>query len=430
MELLSKLSDKKVCVPLILVAFVLLILLPPIIHGYVYPNMGDDTAFHLEYFDSIKNGIPATAMYLGRMIAGYPLVWLSFLSGLSVDTLFLWFNFGVLCLIGIGAYLMVALIFNWQAGLLTIPLILFVTPSTLNLFDNGAIFDLITVGILFPLFLLCLVYAIKTRIPWLWYAVALFPLLVCFHSISLVGSVSINSVSLGGIKPPVLQLTGVAWYLVVMMSRLVALVGCIVIMFLIQDYKKIKLDRSQKLMLLLLFMTMVGLGVLALSGFGGIPMRFATDLCIVLALFTGCLIGVMWQSIKSKFVLGLVVILIVLGSLPMAVGLGGGRAYIDYNSALTPTDLEAIKYVNSLSGDYYSCSSEVAPWIYGRFINKTYKEDSPIYIYRSKPMTYTTTSGSPYFWGVKYGDLLNKHILNSFSDDKERGVQIVIWEGK
>ena len=430
MRFLSKLSNKRICVPLVLVGFLLLIILPPILYGYRYPNNGDDSAHHLQYFDSIIRGSPGTAMYLGRLVVGYPLVWLSNITNLSIDVLYLWFNFGTLLLMGIVAYKTVSLIFNWQAGLLTVPLVLFVTPSTLNLFDNGAVYDLITVGVLFPLFLLCSVYAVKTRIPWLWYAVGLFPLLVSFHSISLVSSLSVdlsNSqlvIIPEGVVVSVPQAIESGLGIIVEMSLFVAAVGCISLLLLFQRYKEIKIDRSQKMMLLLLFLTIVALGVFMVSGIGGIAMRFAVDLCIVLALFVGCLVGVVWQNTSSKVVLCVMVLLIVIGSVPVV------KTYLSYNSALTPVDLEAIEYVNSLEGDYYSSSSEIAPWIYGRFVNKTYKEGSDLYIYRSKPMTYATTRDSPYFWGDKDGNLSNKRILASFSDEKERGIQIVIWDDK
>lgn len=422
MKFLSKVLSKQICVPLVLVIFMLLIILPPILNGYVYPNNGDDSAFHLRYFDSIKEGTPEVAMYLGRIIVGYPIVWMSSITGLSIDTLYLWFNYGTLCLIGIVAYLMVSLIFNWQAGLLTVPLVLFATSSTLNLFDNGAIFDLITVGILLPLFLVCMVYAVKTRIPWLWYSMALFPLLVFFHSSSLVSSVSVHTISIGGLKPGVPQSAESAWSIAIMMSRYLVIVGCVSFVFILQYYKKIKLNSSQKLLLLLVFMAIVSLAVLTALSVSGLAMRFVTDMCILLALFMGCIVGVLWQSIKSKAVLCLIAILIVFGSIPVAT------TYFEHNSAITPTDLKAIEYVNGLSGKYYSCSSEVAPWIYGRFLNKTYKEDSPLYIYRREPMTYTTTKDSPYFWGDKCGYILDKRILSTFSDGE--GLQVVVWGNK
>jgi len=426
-KLLSKLSNKRVIVPLVLVGFLLLIILPPILYGYIYPNNGDDSAHHLQYFDAIGSGVPASAMYLGRLVVGYPLVWLSNVSNLSVDVLYLWFNFGTLLLIGIVVYKTVSLVFNWQAGLLTVPLVLFVTPSTLNLFDNGAVYDLITVGALLPLFLLCSVYAVKTRIPWLWYAVALFPFLVCFHSISLVSSLSIDpSISKLVIVPegkvvtaPQAIESGLG--VIFEMSLFVAAVGCMSLLLLFRRYKDIKIDRSQKMLILLLLLTIVGLFIGMVSGIGGIAMRFAVDLCIVLAMFVGCLVGVVWQTIRSKAVLCGMVVLVVLCSVPVV------KTYLEYNSALAPVDLEAIEYVNNLEGEYYSCSSEIAPWIYGRVLDKTYKEDSSLYIYRNKAMSYATSRDTPYFWGDKDGDILNMRILASFSDEKERGIQIVIW---
>ncbi len=52
--------------------------------------------------------------------------------------------------------------------------------------------------------------------------------------------------------------------------------------------------------------------------------------------------------------------------------------------------------MNSLPGNYYSCSPEVAPWIYGRFLNKEHKDGARPYIARSQPMTDDTKRGLPF----------------------------------
>ena len=73
-----------------------------------------------------------------------------------------------------------------------------------------------------------------------------------------------------------------------------------------------------------------------------------------------------------------------------------------YHSAITQADKDAIAYVNTLSGDYYSCSPEISPWIYNQFLNKTYKEGALPYIQRNEPMSGGTIPDSPYYWYNEY----------------------------
>jgi hypothetical protein len=47
---------KKMATILILIVYAILIVLPPIIYGYVYPNVGDDASVHLAVIDNLKNG--------------------------------------------------------------------------------------------------------------------------------------------------------------------------------------------------------------------------------------------------------------------------------------------------------------------------------------------------------------------------------------
>jgi hypothetical protein len=90
--------------------------------------------------------------------------------------------------------------------------------------------------------------------------------------------------------------------------------------------------------------------------------------------------------------ISLVCALVVVCSVPMV------DVYFDYNSAVKPIDLKAIEYINSLDGEYFSCSPEVAPWIYGRYLNKTYKEGEFPYIDRNIPMTSKTNKNTKYYW--------------------------------
>ena len=156
-------KNKKYIIIACLLLYVIIMILPPLIHGYVYPNGGDDTAYHLKYFESLKTDEGGKMLYLGRVMVGYPLLWFSDTFNLSIDALFLWFNYIALTGVGLAVYLLVSNLTDWKAGLVSIPLVMFCTVSTLRLFNTGAIFDLVTIGIFLPVSLLLVVKAIATR---------------------------------------------------------------------------------------------------------------------------------------------------------------------------------------------------------------------------------------------------------------------------
>ena len=75
-----------------LLFYVGIVILPPIIHGYVYPNLGDDAAVYMNRIEAM--GESATSIqYTGYTIAGYPMLFIRDTLGWSIDTQFLWFNF-------------------------------------------------------------------------------------------------------------------------------------------------------------------------------------------------------------------------------------------------------------------------------------------------------------------------------------------------
>ena len=123
-----------------LIIYTLIIILPPIIHGYVYPNQGDDSAYHLAYFEKLQNGEEATMVYPARLITGYAIVGISNFTGLSIDTVFLWFNYLTLVAIGFSVFIFISYLSDWRGGLLAIPLVIFTGMAVLFQFNAGAIF--------------------------------------------------------------------------------------------------------------------------------------------------------------------------------------------------------------------------------------------------------------------------------------------------
>lgn len=368
----------------VLVAYTLIIFLPPLMYGYVYPNNGDDTAFHLQYFSAIQSGNGATMQYLGQNIIGYPLIWMSRLLGANIDVLFLWFNLLVLWLVGIMAFVLVGKFVDWRAGLLVVPMVMFMTPSTMNLYDTGAIYDLLTIGVILSMTLFCLVKLWVTR-KWYW----LLPLLVVSVLALVVHTMVIWS-AMQSVKaerqiPSVLEFASVfLGYGIVLLFMGVA--------FWIFQSKSLKIASQTKMLLFCLTSVVLPMVVLVFTGLVGWSVRLALDVSIVFPILVGCLLGIVLKGNRSKVAWGIVCVFIAVASFPIV------NIYMHYNSAVSPLDKEVIAYVNNLDGDYYSCSPEVAPWIYDRFLNKKYKVGELPYIMRNEPMTSRTTPGTLAYW--------------------------------
>jgi len=377
--------NKKYIIAIILLVYTLIIFLPPIVHGYVYPNNGDDAAFHLIYFDRMPANDNMLSNYMGQDMIGEMLLAINEITRFSMDTMYLWFNFIVLWLVGISCFALVAMGIGWKAGLATIPVVMFMTPSTLNLFDTGAIFDLATVGVIAPLFLLSVVMYVRSR-NWVWGVPALLLLVfsVVFHSMvisAIWGATNLEP------NPSLSE------FIATVLGYLVTLTFFASIFVFIYKPSLFKLNKKVFVLLSGLGGLTVLLTVITFGNFTSYSYRFAIDLAIIMSLLASCLLGMIIRTVNKNVVMVLVCAMVIVGSIPVV------SAYCQYNSAVRQVDLEAIEYVNNLSGEYYSCSSQVAPWIYGRFIDKTYKDGELPYIYRNEPMSSRTNETSPVFWG-------------------------------
>lgn len=378
---------KRVVVWVALVIFTLVIFLPPIVHGYVYPNNGDDAAFHLQRIEAIGNGEPVYTAYWGDAIVGYPILWLNGITGASIDSLYMWFNFIVLWLVGVSVYVLLSSVISWQAGLLAIPLVVFWTPSTLNLFDFGGVFDLATVGVVLPLLLYCVLKVAKQGkltmavVPMAMLAV----LLVGLHSMAI-----LLAWSRDWSEPavPVVEFVSVLFGFVSMILLLVLAF----IWFIMR--KSIRMDAQEKMLLGILAIVAIALAPFTFYHITSFSVRFGIDLAIVLAMLTACLLGVVLKTNEAKsWAIAMAVVVVVLG-LPLVT------AYAGYNSAIRPADKDAITYVNSLDYANYNCSPEIAPWIYDRFVEAGYSENANgLLITRDTPMTERSNPESGWYDG-------------------------------
>lgn len=135
---------------ILLIALLLIILLPPAVHGYVYPNKGDDTAVHLATIEMISaDSLPQMA-YWGQAIVGVPTKFLSDTTGWGLDGIYLWWSFGMLALVGVVLYLVVGSLVNRWAGIIAAVMVLFVSQGVTYLFHYGQIFDIVNMFVILP----------------------------------------------------------------------------------------------------------------------------------------------------------------------------------------------------------------------------------------------------------------------------------------
>lgn len=317
--------------------------------------------------------------YWGVAIVGLPMIWVHHTLGWSLDGMFLWFNFLVLWGVGLAAFVLVGYITSWVGGLIAIPIVLFIGPSVLNLFDNGSVYDLATIGIIVPLGVLMLALSLKRRL-WLIPACILGILGVVVHSIGLFKAHAVQSQSA----------TPIDVFLILMVSVALMVVLGIALMLMPQVAKQKPMTKVEKVGLL----SLGGLGVLlapwAFLSVTQWPLRFGTNLAIVITLLVALLMGyvVTRMQWRGQWLIGLGLLAL---AVPMMI------SYWHYNSALKPADLVALKYIRSLPGETFSCSTEINPSIYKRFTGKDYENGALPYVTRSEPMTLGTNPDFLYF---------------------------------
>lgn len=455
-----------------LLIFCAVVIIPPIMHGYVYPNIGDDSAVHLQMLDRMQAGDPTMPkLALPYIIIGYPIVWVSNLTSASIDVLFLWFSYLVLALIGITIYLVVSRLTDRKTGWLALILVLFCAQGILFQFYFGQTFNAINMGIVLPLLLF---FTVRYITQWKIYQLVLvflfgglfgafhvcgiyLPFFAGFATVVYVAHKLLirKRVNLGvlylGISMVLLPITAFVlltpnvrelWYATFhtlgsamavpvanYMMDIVSPTILAAVAFAAVFFKDALKGITTEVKILVFLMSCMAV-VLAVSAFGKLslgPFRQALDLATVLALLVSLLIMGILKMPKNR--MASVVLL-------LAVGFGlfhNLPTWFGYNSAIRPADKEAIAYVNTLNRGSYNCSAEVAPWIYDRFMTLARWEKSPdaegfvapILITRSLPMTPRSTKGN--IWYEYHGIEPDSDyiLLESFSDSK---VTVKVYE--
>lgn len=428
--------------------FALTIILPPIIHGYIYPTMGDDSGMHMEI---LKNSNLWNQLYFGYIIIGYPLKWFYDFTLINYNDLFLWFNF--LVLIGVGAtfYSVLSRLVNYKAGLFSLVIPFFISLGIWWEFEYGMIFNLINIGIILPLILymgirwitqrkrhhliglvlFCIlfslfhstgIYLAPTLILLLIFALAfkrqyvtipvivvsilivvmnLFASCLLIYQTNLILPNAVNYSISGKLFPISYYIMGVSFVGIIMM---------VISVYLIYQYKRI--NKESKLILYALS-TMIGLLIISTLGFSPSPDRQIFDMAILFGLVVSVCVGIV-VNYKSE-ILYLFLALVVLGSSINII------QWFDYRSVVLPIEKQVINYMNSLDFETYTVSSTVSPLIYKQFIKEKYIDgEAEVLIVRNEPMTPCSDKKSIAY--VKHGiDVTDGYILRkTFEDGKIR----------
>ena len=343
---------KLIIIPCLLV-FIILILLPPIIHGYIYPTAGDDTASHLIYFKNIDTQKP---LYYGQYVVGKLINLLPFNPTIT----FLWFNFAILILIILTIGLVVGYCVNYLAGLLAVILV-FGASQLLNLFYYGTIFDLMGIGIILPIALLCL-YKRKENIGWMIGAIISLIAFAFFHKNGLYILAFIPIIMWYEIMRRIISQRLAGIYRRIWNNRLIMYIGLMVVALVI----------------------LYGLSLIILPIRNAMtdPMRIMRDASILFIIVVSGILGY-WFLRKAKLLKYGIVALAIIISIPSCI------EWMQNNSAIKDVDKEAIAYLNGLNGQIYTTSAQVAQDIYGLYVNKKIGDtaEANYAVIRTTPMT-------------------------------------------
>lgn len=92
-------------------------------------------------------------------------------------------------------------------------------------------------------------------------------------------------------------------------------------------------------------------------------------------------------------------------------------------------DREAIEWLNDRGDSTWACTTEVAPWIYDRFLSKEYVEtveEADYVIWRSEPMTPRCDPENPFYKERPEVSVEGLELLKAFEGE---GAETRIYEG-
>lgn len=352
---------------IVLVVLTILVIIPPLHYGYIYPTAGDDTASHLRYFQDIE-GQPS--LYSGRYVIGKIMNALPF----DINISFLWYHYFVLALTLWCVGLSVGLSINYTAGILA-SLGVVCINGLLELFHWGQIFDIVGIGVLLPIALLCLHNMNKG----LWWKIGAILSLILFSFWH------INGKYIFALLPLVFTYEV---FLFIVRQRYAGLSRKM------RNYRYLYYTASLSIILSILHIV-----DFAPSGDSG---RLWMDGSILMILCVSGILG-LWLNKKKNILISSAVIVFV-----MVLSIPNWMIWMQNNSAVKDVDKEAIAYLNGLNGDTYVASPQVAQDIYGLFVEKEFQEylGADYLVMRTMPMTPRSDRDNYYYenWNREYID--------------------------
>jgi hypothetical protein len=174
---------RKIIISVCLISYVLFITLPAVLHRYIYPNSGDDSATILNMFrfDNLMQ-----LNHYGYAIIGYPLNWLASVTSIPLASLYLWFSYIALVGVGLSLFFILTKLVNYKAGLLALVIPTLLSRGFITLFDYGMIFNIISSGILLPfLIYFSIKYVITNRKVYLISSISLTFIYSIFHTMGI-----------------------------------------------------------------------------------------------------------------------------------------------------------------------------------------------------------------------------------------------------
>jgi hypothetical protein len=341
----------------VLLILTVLLILPPIIHGYIYPDSGDDSGVHLNYFRNMDLHPPLTLSYLIKMQGNSPLYWGEWIVGKLINLLpfnkpitYVYFEYFCIILATWVIGITVTKTVNQFAGIVASILGSFGSIALIDMLWCGIIFDLIGIAIILPL-LVFYWYKTKKNPYWLFVLIPLSCLFIVFHK--------------NGLAFIPLMLIIVAHELVVRKyksklpdilknSYIVPIAGLIIAYFI--GYKLNIISHNSE--------------------------RLLGDALVLLPIVVAGLVGSIRFLNKKTLRYGVALIVIVF-ALPNLI------SWMQYNSAVKQVDKLAIQYLNGLGDKTYALSPESSNDIFSLYTGKEYVNEgrADYYIYRSVPMT-------------------------------------------
>jgi len=281
---------RKVITIIAIVLFAAFIILPLVLHYDTYAVINNDTAAHLRAFDLMaREGY--SGLYGAQVITGYILNHFEEWFGWNVETTFAIFNFGTLILAGFAVGFMVyRLTGNAIATLLTIPIVTIGTTATLHLFMCGTVFNIISILILLPMFIILTHYVIKKKRYWYASAIILMIPAMYYYHPSMGGGLFYNGEMYEAILPVYVSLM---YYYGIYNIMILSISAYIIIKQ--KSYKSMNMMYVGGLLLVVVACAVIGYG-----GFNPYPNRVIVNMCLLLTLATVILMGMSLNVVNGK----------------------------------------------------------------------------------------------------------------------------------